>query len=205
MRTFTYLVIGAALWTAMAASGLHPAVVGVLLGVVLTLSCPTALSQRLLALLHPWSSYLVLPLFVLANAGVTLDRDLLARAVGSSLTLGVFVGLVAGKLPGILIATGVAVRAGLGALPRPVSRQQLAGAAATAGIGFTMALFVADVVRLDRVAQDEAKVGILAASATAATLGWLLFNVPLRATGGGRRPGTGSGAAGGWPGGEGPT
>ena len=205
LRTFTYLVIGAALWTAMAASGLHPAVVGVLLGVVVTLSCPTALSQRLLALLHPWSSYLVLPLFALANAGVTLDRDLLARAVGSSLTLAVFVGLVAGKLPGILIATDMAVRAGLGALPRPVTRQQLAGAAATAGIGFTMALFVADVVLLDRVAQDEAKVGILAASATAATLGWLLFNLPLHATGGGRRPDAGEGAAGGSPGGEGPT
>jgi Na+:H+ antiporter, NhaA family len=205
LRTFTYLVIGAALWTAMAASGLHPAVVGVLLGVVLTLSCPTALSQRLLALLHPWSSYLVLPLFALANAGVTLDRDLLAGAVGSSLTLAVFVGLVAGKLLGILTATDMAVRAGLGALPRLVSRQQLAGAAAIAGIGFTMALFVADVVLLDRVAQDEAKVGILAASATAATLGWLLFNVPLRATGGGRRPGAGEGASGGLPGGEGPT
>jgi NhaA family Na+:H+ antiporter len=172
---------------------------------LLWLLYPTALSQRLLALLHPWSSYLVLPLFALANAGVTLDRDLLARAVGSSLTFAVFVGLVAGRLPGILVATDMAVRAGLGALPRLVSRQQLAGAAATAGIGFTMALFVADVVLLDRVAQDEAKVGILAASATAATLGWLLFNVPLRAAGGGRRPGAGAGAAGGWPRGEGPT
>jgi Na+/H+ antiporter NhaA len=99
----------------------------------------------------------------------------------------------------------MAVRAGLGALPRPVTRQQLAGAAATAGIGCTMALFVADVVLLDRVAQDEAKVGILAASATAAMLGWLLFNVAVYATGGGRRPGAGEGAAGGSPGGEGPT
>jgi Na+:H+ antiporter, NhaA family len=205
LRTFTYLVVGVALWVAMAASGLHPAVVGALLGVVLTLSCPTALSQRLLALLHPWSSYLVLPLFALANAGVTLDRDLPARVVGSSLTLGVFVGLVAGKLLGILMATDMAVRAGLGALPRLVARQQLAGAAAATGIGFTIALFVADAVLLDRVAQDEAKVGILAASATAATLGWLLFNVPLGATGGGRRPGAGEGAAGGSPGGAGPT
>jgi Na+:H+ antiporter, NhaA family len=205
LRTFTYLVVGAALWTAMAASGLHPAVVGALLGVVLTLSCSATLSQRLLALLHPWSSYLVLPLFALANAGVTLDRDLLARAVGSSLTLGVFVGLVAGKVLGILIATDMAARAGLGALPRLVTRQQLAGAAAATGIGFTIALFVADAVLLDRVAQDEAKVGILAASATAATLGWLLFNLPRRATGGGRRPGAGEGAAGGSPGGAGPT
>lgn len=238
LRTFTYLVVGVALWTAMAASGLHPAVVGVLLGVVLTvfppsptgtaidagltrlvesdptaasltddaraLSASTALGQRLVALLHPWSSYLVLPLFALANAGVTLDRDLLARAVGSSLTVGVFVGLVAGKLLGMLIATDMAARAGLGALPRLVSRQQLAGVAAATGIGFTMALFVTDVVLLDRVAREEAKVGILAASATAATLGWVLFNLPLRPTGGGR-PGGAEGAAGGSPGGGGPT
>src|SRR5919108_2870413 len=101
-----------------------------------------------MTLLHPWSSYLVLPLFALANAGVTLDRDLLARAVGSSITLGVLLGLVAGRLLGTLMATDRAVRAGLGALPRLVSRQQLAAAAAATGIGFTMALFVADVVLL---------------------------------------------------------
>ncbi len=207
LRAFTYLVVGVALWAAMAASGLHPAVVGVLLGVVLTVFPPspagTVPSQRLLALLHPWSSFVVLPLFALANAGVTLDRDLLARAVGSSITLGVLVGLVAGKLLGILLATDRAVRAGLGALPRLVSRQRLAGMAATAGIGFTMALFVTDVVLLDQVAQDEAKVGILAASATAATLAWVLLNLPLPPSDGGRRPGGAEGAAGGAVAGEG--
>jgi Na+/H+ antiporter NhaA len=239
LRTFTYLVVAVALWTATAASGLHPAVVGVLLGVVLTVFPPpstsTAIdaelsrlvepdstaasmtddaralsssrvpSQRLVELLHPWSSYLVLPLFALANAGVTLDRDLLARAVGSSLTLGVFIGLVAGKLLGILVAIDRAARAGLGLLPRLVTRRQLAAAAAATGIGFTMALFVADAVLLDRVAHDEATVGILAGSAAAATLAWLLFNLPLRPTGAGRRRGAGEGAAGGSPGGAGAT
>jgi Na+/H+ antiporter NhaA len=239
LRGFVYLVIGVALWAAMEASGLHPAVMGVLLGVVLTRfpplptgkavdadhtwllepdpsaagatdearapSSPPGPSQRVMALLHPWSSYLVLPLFALANAGVTLDRDLLARAVGSSITLGVFLGLVAGRLLGTLLATDRAVRAGLGALPRLVSRQQLAAAAAATGIGFAMALFVTDVVLLDQLAQDEAKVGILAASATAAVLAWLLFNVPLGSTCGDRQPGGAEGTAGGPPEGRGPS
>jgi NhaA family Na+:H+ antiporter len=135
--------------------------------------------QRLQRLLHPWSSYLVVPVFVLANAGVALDRDRLARAVGSPITLGVRGGLVVGKLMGIFGTSLLAVRVGLGPLPRMVTRQQLAGAATLAGIGFTVALFVTDLAFTDRVAEDEAKVGILVASAAAATLGWLLFHVPF--------------------------
>ena len=104
---------------------------------------------------------------------------MLARAVGSPITLGVMVGLVAGKLMGIFGASLLAVRVGLGPLPRMVTRQQLAGAATLAGIGFTVALFVTDLAFTDRVAEDEAKVGILVASAVAATLGWLLFHVPF--------------------------
>lgn len=142
--------------------------------------------QRLQLLLHPWSSYLVVPVFALANAGITLDRDLLARAVGSPITLGVLTGLVVGKLVGIFGASLLATRVGLGPLPRLVTRQQLAGAAALAGIGFTVALFVADLAFTDRVAEDEAKLGILAASAVAATISWLLFHVPIRRPGRGR-------------------
>ena len=142
--------------------------------------------QRLQDLLHPWSSYLVVPVFALANAGITLDRDLLARAVGSPITLGVLAGLVVGKLVGIVGASLLAVRVGLGPLPRLVTRQQLAAAVALAGIGFTVALFVTDLAFTDRVAENEAKVGILVASAAAATLGWLLFHLPIR--GPGRRP-----------------
>ena len=82
-------------------------------------------------------------------------------------------------------------------MPRLVTCRQLAGAAAIAGIGFTLALFVADLTLVDRPAQDEAKVGILAASATAATLGWLLFNVTGSPDRGQRPPAGGNGTGGG--------
>jgi NhaA family Na+:H+ antiporter len=214
LRTFAYLVVGVALWVATSASGIHPAITGLLLGVVLTAyppvptqvlrvtrlsrwfepdptparlrEAPPALGnavppiQRLQQLLHPWSSYLVVPVFALANAGVALDGHALSRAVGSPITLGILAGLVVGNLVGILGASLLAVRIGLGTLPRLATGQQLAGAAALAGIGFTVALFVADLAFTDRAAQDEAKVGILAASAAAAALGWLLFYLPLR-------------------------
>jgi NhaA family Na+:H+ antiporter len=224
LRTFAYLVVGVALWVATSASGIHPATIGLLLGVVMTAYPPVpaevlgvvrfcrwfepdptpamrweaplgvgeavAPIQRLQQLLHPWTSYLVIPVFALANVGVALDRDLLARAVGSPITLGVLVGLVVGKLVGIFGGSLLAVRVGLGTLPRMVSRQQLAAAATLAGIGFTVALFVTDLAFTDRAAEDEAKVGILVASAVAATIGWLLFHLQLRPPR--RRPGQGS-------------
>jgi Na+/H+ antiporter NhaA len=220
LRTFAYLVVGVALWVATSVSGIHPAITGLLLGVVLTAYPPVptqvlrvvrfgrwfepdpipemsweapsgpghAVSpiQRLQQLLHPWSSYLVVPVFALANAGVALDGQALSRAVGSPITLGILAGLLVGNLVGIVGASLLAVRVGLGTLPRLATGQQLAGAAALAGIGFTVALFVADLTFIDRAAQDQAKVGILVASAAAATLGWLLLHVPLRIPG--RRP-----------------
>jgi NhaA family Na+:H+ antiporter len=225
LRSFAYLVLAIALWVATSVSGIHPAITGLLLGVVMTAypPVPTELLratrlgrwlepdptpamlwevplgvgeavhpiQRLQQLLHPWSSYLVVPVFALANAGITLDRDLLARAVGSPITLGVLAGLVVGKLLGIVGASLLAIRVGLGTMPRLVSRQQLAAAAALTGVGFTVALFVTDLAFTDPAAQSEAKVGILVASAAAATIGWLLFRLPVRLSG--RRPHAGGG------------
>jgi Na+:H+ antiporter, NhaA family len=220
LRTLAYLVVGVALWVATSASGIHPAITGLLLGVVLTAYPPVPTQvlrvirfrrwfepdpppamlweapphlgiagppvQRLQQLLHPWSSYLVVPVFALANAGVALDRELLARSVGSPIALGILAGLVAGNLVGIVGASLLAVRVGLGTLPRLATGRQLAGAAALAGIGFTVALFVTDLALSDPAAQQEAKVGILVASAAAAALGWLLLHLPLRLPG--RRP-----------------
>jgi Na+:H+ antiporter, NhaA family len=234
LRTFAYLVVGVGLWVATSASGIHPAIIGLVLGAVITAYPPVPTGvlrvvrlrrwfdpdpppaslweapmgvgrgvvpiQRLQQVLHPWSSYLVVPLFALANAGVALDHELLARAVGSPITLGVLVGLVVGKLVGIVEASLLAVRIGLGPLPRLASRQQLAGAAAMAGVGLTVALFLTDLAITDPSAQEEAKVGILVASATAATLGWLLFHV---AASGRREPADGGPSAGGADGAEG--
>jgi len=140
------------------------------------------LAERLEALLHPWTSYLIIPVFALANAGIVLSADTLGSA--SRVTAGVALGLVVGKTAGVTAATWVATRLGLG-LPPGVSWGQLVGAAALAGIGFTVSLFVAGLAFGPGVIQDEAKVGILAASVLAAALGATILVAAGR-----RRPGS---------------
>jgi 2-hydroxychromene-2-carboxylate isomerase len=128
-------------------------------------------NERLQAMYHPWTSYVVVPLFALANAGVDLGGGLVERAATSSLTLGIVAALVLGKLTGISSAAWLAARRGL---PLPVSFPALVAAAAVAGIGFTISLFVADLAFTgDRL--EEAKAGVLAASVIATGLGWALF------------------------------
>ena len=100
-----------------------------------------------------------------------------AARVSSPITIGIVVGLVAGKTIGISLASFLAVRLGLGTLPRGMTMRHVLGAAALAGIGFTVSLFVADLAFDDEVLRDEAKVGVLAASVLAAALGWLLFRL----------------------------
>lgn len=137
-------------------------------------------NERLQALWHPWTSYVIIPVFALANAGVAIDGDMLSDAAGSTLTLGVIVGLVAGKLIGVAATTQLAVRAGVGPMPEATSRPQLYGGAALAGIGFTVALFITDLAFEDPRLQDEAKVGVLAASVIAAVLAAVIFRTVAR-------------------------
>ncbi|CAB4911657.1 unannotated protein [freshwater metagenome] len=138
---------------------------------VLELSAAVSPNERFQGSLHPWTSYLVVPLFALANAGVPLDGDALSRAVTSPVTIGVIVGLVAGKALGISLSTLVAVRAGVGPLPHGMHRRHVPGAATLAGIGFTVSLFVAELAFTDEALRDEAKIGVLVASALAAAAG----------------------------------
>jgi Na+/H+ antiporter NhaA/predicted DsbA family dithiol-disulfide isomerase len=131
-------------------------------------------NERLQYGLHPWSSFLIVPLFALANAGVRLDGDLLARAASSPLTLGVLAGLVVGKFVGIGLSTVLAADPRLGRLPLTVELPSVFGAAAVAGIGFTLSLFIAELAfEGDRL--EEAKVGVLVASLAAAVLAYALF------------------------------
>jgi Na+/H+ antiporter NhaA len=142
---------------------------------VLELATAVSPNERFQASLHPWTSYVVVPLFALANAGVPLGDGALGRAVGSPVTIGVVVGLVLGKLLGIALSTGLAVRLRVGPLPHGMHRGHVPGAAALAGIGFTVSLFVADLAFSDEALRDEAKVGVLVASAIAAVLGAALL------------------------------
>ena len=113
--------------------------------------------------------------------GVGLSGNALSAAFGSAVTLGIIGGLVIGKLVGITLASLLGVRSGLGTLPRGVNTRHLMGGAALAGIGFTVSLFVTDLAFDDPAIQEEAKVGVLAASALAAAIGYAFFRWAGRA------------------------
>ena len=130
-----------------------------------------SVAERLQDLIHPWTSYLVVPLFALANAGVPLSGDVSADAATSRVTIGVIAGLVVGKLVGIVGAVVLATRMRIATLPAGVTLGQVTGVALLAGIGFTVSLFVTGLAFDDAALQDEAKIGILIASAVAAVLG----------------------------------
>jgi Na+:H+ antiporter, NhaA family len=130
---------------------------------------------RLEHLLHPWTSWVVIPVFALANAGVPVTSSTLGAALTSGVTLGVVAGLVVGKTVGVSIFTWIATRTGIARLPEGVGWGQLVGVAALAGIGFTVSLFITSLAFQTQAVQDAAKVGILAASLLAGLLGALLL------------------------------
>lgn len=128
-------------------------------------------TERLQDLLHPWTSFLIVPLFALANAGVAVSADTLIDATTSPVTVGVVTGLVLGKLVGVAGAITLATKLGLGRLPDGTTTRHVVGMAAVAGIGFTVSIFVAGLAFDDPDVTDQAKVGVLAASTLAAALG----------------------------------
>lgn len=133
-------------------------------------------NDRLQHGLHPWTSYVVVPLFALANAGIDISPQALSAAFGSSVTWGVILGLVAGKTAGIMLASWLATRSWAGGLPLPVSWPSLAAVSSVAGIGFTVSLLIANLAYSGPML-DQAKIGILTASLAAATLSIVLFRV----------------------------
>jgi Na+/H+ antiporter NhaA len=145
----------------------------------LSVDAAISTNERLQYLLHPWTSYVIVPLFALANAGVVLRGNVLADAVRSPITIGVVVGLVGGKVLGISGSSWLATRTPLAALPLTVPFPQLVSASVVAGIGFTVSLFIADLSLAGPLLQD-AKIGILGASVVASLLGWVAFRVIRR-------------------------
>ena len=133
-------------------------------------------AQRLERVLNPWTTYLIVPLFALANAGVTLSRDAVQNLL-NPVSLGIVLGLVLGKPLGITLLSWVAVKIGLAELPATVTWQQLFSASWLAGIGFTISLFITNAAFDDLALQATAKLAILAASVLAAVIGWGLLSV----------------------------
>jgi NhaA family Na+:H+ antiporter len=146
--------------------------------------------DRLEHALHPWTSYVIVPVFALANAGVELSGSAISDAATSRVTAGVVLGLALGKPLGIFAMSWLAVKAGLASLPLGVSWTHIFGAGLIAGIGFTVSIFIANLAFTDPALIEDAKIGILAGSVlmAAAGLTYLYFlTKPTFATDGGER------------------
>lgn len=128
--------------------------------------------ERLERGLSPWVAYVIVPTFALANAGVALTSDAVGGIVSNRITVGVILGLVVGKTVGILAASAIAVRLGIGRLPAGATWRHMLGLSTVAGVGFTVALFVTSLSFDAPGAGDAAKIGILVGSAVAGVLGY---------------------------------
>jgi len=131
-------------------------------------------NERLQYRLHPWTSFVIVPLFALANAGIDVDADLLSDAVTSPITLGIVFGYVVGKPVGVVGAAWLASRPRLGGLQRSLSWPEIVAAGAVAGIGFTVALLISTLA-FDGQQLEEAKLGVLAAAIFSTLLSWAVF------------------------------
>ncbi|MDX1450376.1 MAG: Na+/H+ antiporter NhaA, partial [Acidimicrobiia bacterium] len=124
--------------------------------------------------LAPWVSFVIVPVFALANAGIRFEGSVLS-ALTSRVAIGVGLGLVVGKVLGITSFSWLAIRSGIGRMPAGAGWRHMLGVAATAGIGFTVALFITALAFDSPVFTDQAKVGIFAGSLVAGVLGVTIF------------------------------
>ncbi|WP_068402358.1 Na+/H+ antiporter NhaA, partial [Kribbia dieselivorans] len=139
-----------------------------------------SVNERLQLNLHPWTSFVIVPLFALANAGVDLRHGVLQDALTSTVTWAVVVALVVGKFLGIGLTSVAAVRARLGQLPIGVGFGHVFGGAALSGIGFTVSLLIIGLAFTDQRLRNEATVGVLIAAVVATALGWAVFRIAAR-------------------------
>ena len=161
-----YVLLGATMWYALYEAGVHPTIAGVVMGLLAPVDEIARLEHRL----HPWTSFVVVPVFALANAGIEISEESVEHAVSSPVTWGVLAGLVVGKPLGVLLGARLAMRTGHADAPAETTTRQLVGAGNAAGIGFTVAIFIAELAFVGGdpavTAQhvDDAKLAILAAS-----------------------------------------
>ncbi len=183
-----YGALGLALWVGVLASGVHATIAGVSAradhpgeGGSATRNDGATTRSPLISLehaLHPWSAFVIVPLFALANAGVRLTGDL--AVLVEPVTLGIIVGLLVGKPIGIVGLTWIVGRLTRRGLPDGTTWSQFVALGVLAGIGFTMSLFIANLATLSDADHRGAKLGILAASVSAGTLGWVAMRVATR-------------------------
>jgi NhaA family Na+:H+ antiporter len=186
-NTYIYVLLGAALWYAFYRTGIHPTLAGVVLG-LLTPNTPKEVDtyldvedgslsviEWLEARLHPWSTFLVVPIFAFANTGVILTSEALKSASTSVIAWGIFVGLVIGKPVGVLLAMISAKKLNIGDYPIGARNSDVLATGSAAGIGFTVAIFIASLAFTDSAQRDIAIMAVITASIVSGMLSWILF------------------------------
>jgi NhaA family Na+:H+ antiporter len=187
--TYVYILFGIALWYCMYKSGVHPTLAGVILG----LMTPNILKENsklhdgednqvsviewLEERIHPWSSFIIVPLFAFANTGVVITSDSINDAINSPIAWGIFAGLVIGKPIGVLASVFIAQKINLGKYPQGAKSVDILATGSAAGIGFTVAIFIANLAFSDPATQDLAIFAVIIASLVSAVLSVLLFKL----------------------------
>jgi Na+:H+ antiporter, NhaA family len=170
-RTIPYFLLGAFLWICVLKSGVHATLAGVLTAMFVPIATGDERPlERLEHALHAWVAFLILPIFALANAGVSFASAGL-EALLAPLSLGIAAGLVVGKQAGIFGACWIAVRSGLATMPPGVTWRHVYGLSCLAGIGFTMSLFIGGLAFVDPEQVDAVKMGVLSGSLASAMIG----------------------------------
>ena len=185
--TYIYVLLGIALWYAFYRTGIHPTLAGVVLG-LLTPNTPKEVDTHhdvedgslsviewLETTLHPWSIYFVVPIFAFANTGVVITSESLRNASTSVIAWGIFVGLVIGKPLGVFVAMISAKKLNIGDYPIGVRNSDVLATGSAAGIGFTVAIFIASLAFTDPVQRDIAIIAVITASIVSGILSWILF------------------------------
>jgi NhaA family Na+:H+ antiporter len=188
-NTATYVALGALLWYGLYRSGIHATLAGVILG-LLTPNQPKRRSvmhdevdgsvsviEWLEAKLHPWSSFVIIPIFAFANTGVVISSASLESALNSPIAWGIFAGLVLGKPIGILAALFLAKKSNVGDYPDGAGVGKIAATGSAAGIGFTVAIFIANLAFEEKALQDVAVLAVIVASVVSGFLSWALFAI----------------------------
>ena len=186
-NTSAYVVVGALLWYGLYRSGVHATLAGVILG-LLTPNQPkvnpdlhdevdgsVSVIEWLEAKLHPLSSFVIIPIFAFANTGVVITSSSLESALNSPVAWGIFAGLVLGKPLGIVLALVLAKKSNVGDYPAGAGVGQIAATGSAAGIGFTVAIFIANLAFDEKALQDTAVLAVIGASVVSGLLSWLLF------------------------------
>jgi NhaA family Na+:H+ antiporter len=184
---FIYILCGLLLWYGLYRTGVHPTLAGVILGLLTPSQVKedtdlediddgsVSYIEYLQIKLHPYSSLIIVPIFAMANTGVVITEKSLADATSSAIAWGIFVGLVIGKPLGVVVATIAASKGRIADLPKDAPIGKLVATGSAAGIGFTVALFIADLAFENQELQNIAVVAVIAASIVSAVISTVIF------------------------------